>query len=121
MELIYRTVITDVGKYAEQFLNQDLFIIFNKNVPKELCDYCYIHEENKLIKDIKVNDILVIDGNEYKVTAVGSVVNQNLKDLGHITLKFSGETEAAVPGTLFVEKKRIAPLKNGTIIEIMRS
>ncbi|TDT51911.1 PTS glucitol/sorbitol transporter subunit IIA [Fonticella tunisiensis] len=121
MELIYRTTITNVGRCAEQFLTQNMFVIFNENVPQELIDYCYIHNENNLLNDIKVDDILIIDGWQYKITAVGSVVNQNLRNLGHITFKFSGETEAAIPGTLFLEKKEIVPLKNGTTIEIIRA
>lgn len=38
----------------------------------------------------------------YPVTAVGSVAEQNLRELGHITLRFDGLREAEFPGTVHV-------------------
>lgn len=36
------------------------------------------------------------------VTAVGEVAEQNLRELGHITLRFDGHREAEFPGTVHV-------------------
>jgi PTS system glucitol/sorbitol-specific IIA component len=36
------------------------------------------------------------------VTAVGDVAEQNLRELGHITLRFDGHREAEYPGTVHV-------------------
>lgn len=120
MESVYKTVISNIGQNAKDFLEHNMFVIFKDNAPQELADYCYIHNENNLLKDIQAEDILIIDKENYRVTAVGSVVNENLKELGHITLKFSGEKDASMGGTLYLEKKEIAPLNKGTIIEIIR-
>ena len=38
----------------------------------------------------------------YAVTAVGDVAEQNLRELGHITLRFDGHREAEFPGTVHV-------------------
>lgn len=38
----------------------------------------------------------------YPVTAVGDVAEQNLRELGHITLRFDGHREAEFPGTVHV-------------------
>ena len=38
----------------------------------------------------------------YPVTAVGEVAEQNLRELGHITLRFDGHREAEFPGTVHV-------------------
>ncbi|PYB01951.1 PTS glucitol/sorbitol transporter subunit IIA, partial [Serratia marcescens] len=35
-------------------------------------------------------------------TAVGSVATQNLRELGHITVRFDGEAEAEFPGSIHV-------------------
>lgn len=36
------------------------------------------------------------------MTAVGDVAEQNLRELGHITLRFDGQTAAEYPGTVHV-------------------
>lgn len=38
----------------------------------------------------------------YPVTAVGSVAEDNLRELGHVTLRFDGLNEAEFPGTVHV-------------------
>lgn len=120
MKLIYKTIITNVGNQAKELFEQDMFIIFKEDVPEYLSDYCFLHAENNLISEIENNDIVKIGDEVYKVTAVGSVVNENLLNLGHITFKFSGEFDATIPGTLYLEKKEIVPPVNGTKIEIVR-
>ncbi|GIM30535.1 PTS sorbose transporter subunit IIB [Clostridium polyendosporum] len=121
MSTIYRTVITGVGDLAEGFLEHNMFITFKDNAPQELVDYCFIHDENNLVDYIEVNDILQIDGQQYLITGVGSLVNDNLRDLGHITYKFSGETDASIAGTLYLEKKEVVPLNEGSIIKVIRN
>jgi len=120
MELVYKTVVTSIGQHAKEFIPHNMFITFKGNAPEELRDYCFIHDKNELYKDIEKNDVLKIDGKEFKITAVGSVVNENLRLLGHITYKFSGDNEAAVAGTLFVENADIPPIEVGTVIEVVR-
>ena len=41
---------------------------------------------------MKINETI------YRVTAVGGVATANLKQLGHITLKFDGAATAELPG-----------------------
>lgn len=120
MDIIYNTIITYIGKKVSDFIQSDMFIIFKENVPEDLRDYCFLHNKNELIKNVEVGDTLFLGETKYKVTAVGRYVNENLRKLGHITFKFSGETEASVAGTLFLEKKEIVPPVNGTIIKIIR-
>lgn len=121
MEIIYSTRIENIGERAREFLTANMFITFNDTAPQELIDYCFIHKENNLIEDIKPNDIFCIDDIAYKIKAVGELVNQNLKELGHITYNFLGEDEAKVGGTLYLEKKEIAPIAVGTILKIIRN
>ncbi|MHC1684029.1 MAG: PTS glucitol/sorbitol transporter subunit IIA [Clostridiaceae bacterium] len=121
MDIIYETEITRVGNEAKELIKEEMFIIFKEDVPEYLADYCFLHNENNLVKNIELNDVLLLGESEYKVVTVGSVVNANLKELGHITFKFTGIPEDAVPGTLYLEQKEIVPPASGTKIKIIRA
>lgn len=120
MELIYSTQINKIGDNANEFLEHNMFVTFKDNAPQELENYCYIHSENNLVKEILTDDVLSINNVDYKITSVGELVNQNLSELGHITFKFTGEKDGAIGGTLYLEKKEIAPIGVGTILKIIR-
>lgn len=120
MRIIYSTRIEEVGKRAHEFIEANMFITFKGNAPEELKEYCYIHYENDLIEKIKPKDILYIGDVDYEIKAVGDLVNINLNELGHITYNFLGEEDGKVGGTLYLEKKEIAPIGVGTIIKIIR-
>jgi len=120
MKIIYSTKIEDVGKKAQEFIEANMFITFKENAPEELKEYCYIHYENNLTEEIKPEDILYIDDTSYEIKTVGELVNVNLNELGHITYNFLGEAEAKIGGTLYLEKKEIAPIGVGTILKIIR-
>lgn len=116
---MYRTVIKAIGAEAETFKSENMLILFGENAPDTLKDYCYTIEVNPVEKDIESEMILKIDSQEYSITAVGEVVGKNLNDLGHITIKFDGNTTADLPGTLHVEANEFPALEIGTTIEIL--
>jgi len=115
---IYSTVITEIGQNAKEFLEEDMMVLFGDDAPEALRAYCFLIEQNVLKDEIKLGYELVIDDEKYEITAVGDVVNKNLKDLGHITINFNGETEADLAGTLYVENKRVNDIKVGSTIKI---
>ncbi len=100
MKVIYQTMITKVGEFAEEALIENMFITFKQSVPKDLEDYCFIHKHGELLCDVKAGDLLQVDGKDYPITAVGSVASNNLKELGHVTFRFDSATEAEYPGTI---------------------
>ena len=52
---------------------------------------------------------------------VGSEVQKNLRDLGHITLRFNGNEEGeSLEGSLYLESKGVADVKVGDEIAIYR-
>ncbi|OCL25389.1 PTS sorbitol transporter subunit IIA [Orenia metallireducens] len=120
MEKIYETNVTDLGAQFEEFLSGKMIILFMDNAPDELQEYCVLHGKNQLNQDIKVGDMLKISDMEYEITAVGDVVNENLANLGHITLKFDGDTTAELAGSLHMEAKEMPSIDIGDIIEIFR-
>lgn len=119
MSVMYNTEVTSMGPFVEGFYPEKMMILFKENAPEELADYCVLHNVNNLKGEIKQGYTLKIDGVEYKITAVGDVVNKNLKDLGHICLKFDGSTKAALEGTLYLEDKPIKKVSIGSKIEIL--
>lgn len=119
MELIYRTVVIGIGKRAMEFIDEGMFVIFKDDAPEELKEFCIIHKENNLLKDIKENDLLKIGEDKFRIIGVGSVVNENLKRLGHITFRFDGEKET-LGGSINLGKKDIPKITINKIIEIWR-
>ncbi|HBH6790719.1 TPA: PTS sorbitol transporter subunit IIA, partial [Enterococcus faecium] len=69
-------------------------------------------------KEITCDMKLCFDKQMYVITAVGDVVQTNLNELGHITIKFDGSHEPELPGTMYVEDKEMPHLRKGTIIKI---
>ncbi|WP_342750492.1 PTS glucitol/sorbitol transporter subunit IIA [Alteribacillus bidgolensis] len=120
MAQIYKTTVTELGPMVTEFLNEKIIILFKGDAPEELAEYCVLHEVNQLDEEIKENDVFMINEEEYVITGVGSAVNKNLEQLGHITLKFDGSTEPELPGTLSLEEKEIPEIKLGDNLQIIR-
>ncbi|MCF6466181.1 PTS glucitol/sorbitol transporter subunit IIA [Clostridium sp. Cult2] len=120
MKTIYHTLVTKVGDLFNAFIDEKILIMFKDNAPEELLDYCILHNENSRKDDIKPGDILVIEEEEYLITAVGRDAIENLDNLGHITLKFDGNNEAKLPGTIHVENKAIKDIDVGATIKVIR-
>ena len=119
MQKIYERKITHIGNFVEESYDDNFFILFNSNAPKEYKDYCILHSGTKLYKNIKVGDVLILGNTKYLITSFGSVVNKNLSELGHITLKFDGASIPEQPGTLHLEKKEIVKLSIDEKLEII--
>lgn len=117
---IYSTVVTELGESVNEFLDQGMLIMFKENAPQELAEFCILHSENDLREDVQPGDVLTIGENSFRITAVGDAVNENLANLGHITLNFDGAEEAELPGTLSLEEKEINAVKIGDTIKVER-
>ncbi|HCT98282.1 glucitol/sorbitol PTS system EIIA component [Aerococcus sp. 150760007-1] len=116
---IYQTKILNIGPEAEIFKEEKMMILFGDDAPADLADYCYGIEKANLSEEIQVGQYVVIEGHEFQITAVGNVVNKNLQELGHITIKFDGAVSPELAGTLYVEDKPIPNVENGSEISIV--
>lgn len=114
----YATKINEIGPSAEAFFGEKMLILFGENAPAELREFCLLIDINAVEDDINVGDTLQLGENTYKITAVGDAVRQNLAQLGHITLKFDGATEAELPGTLYLEDSEVTGVNAGAEIKI---
>ena len=120
METIYEIEVTALGDQAEEFLEQDLIVLFNDNAPKELAEISVIHTKCELKGEIEAGDYIQIDDKQYQITAVGEVANKNMSRLGHATLRFNGNSEAQLPGDINLEKSKLPEINKGTIIKILK-
>lgn len=116
--MVYETEIVDFGSSAEMFKAENMMILFGDNAPDDLADYSYIIKIHSVNGKIEPGMVVSFNEESYEITAVGGVVEKNLGDLGHITLKFDGAREAELPGTLYLENKELPDVEVGTTISI---
>lgn len=114
----YRTSVVSVGSFAEEFRAAGILVLFGDGVPEELADVAVVHRPSTGPVDLAVGDVLVAGGEEMPILAVGDVVNENFRNLGHLSLKRNGRSEAALPGDLCATEGPIPPLAPGAEIVI---
>ncbi len=114
----YRTKVVSVGPLAEEFRAAGILVLFGEGVPDELADVAVVHRPSTSVVDLAVGDVLVAGGEAMPILAVGEVVNENFRNLGHLSLKRNGQTVAALPGDLCATEGPIPPLAHGAEIVI---
>lgn len=121
MQKIYSTTVKAQGPMAKDFIGEKMIILFNENAPAELAEFCVTHTGNKLTDTIEKGDILEISGQQYTIVEVGNQVQKNLKDLGHIALRFNNNEEGeSLEGSLYVEDKAVELPEVGSEIAIYK-
>ena len=66
-------------------------------------------------------DIFRLGKTDYKIVYVGSQVQKNLRDLGHITLRFNANEEGEnLEGSLYLENKEVGDIEPGEEIAIYK-
>ncbi len=101
MTVIYQTTITHIGACATMALEANADHL-PRGRPADIEEYCFIHNHGELAGTLQPGAELQLGEQRYPVTAVGEVAEQNLRELGHITLRFDGHREAEFPGTVHV-------------------
>ena len=122
-EKIYTSKIVELGGQVSDFIAAaNMIIMFEESLAlPELRDACVMHTGNELTGMIKPGDIYKIAGTEFKIVKVGSEVQKNLMNLGHITIKFDGGTGELLEGSIHVEEKPVPEIKPGDMIEIFKA
>lgn len=95
---LYSLLITAVGEYVKNSLQEHQLILFSESVADDIAMYCAVHQSSELTAELSPGQIMKINETIYRVTAVGRVATANLKRLGHITLKFDSAATAELPG-----------------------
>lgn len=118
MTVKYETVVNGIGSMVDEIKSENMLILFGEGAPMELADFSLSINVNPIEETFSVGDTLILNGEKYKITAIGEAVEKNLTQLGHITLNFNGMTEAELPGTLYLEPKDIIDIKNHMSIKV---
>lgn len=119
MTTIMKTTVAKVGKYSNKFLEEGLLILFSKNdVMSEVKNYSILVDDIEFNGNIKENQVLFIDGVSFKIQSVGSIVEENLRTIAHVTFRAADSDESELPGTLYLEKKQYPVINEGTVIKI---
>ena len=120
----YNTKIVEIGGQVADFITAaKMIVLFENEMSKtlpELRDACVLHSGNKLEDTIKPGDIFKMGAAEFKIIKVGSEVQKNLMNLGHISIKFDGGKGDVLEGSLHVEDKPIPEPKVGDEISISK-
>ena len=119
MKVIYENKVKDMGEFAQEFLENRMFVIFGDNAPAEIKDYCYWVDVAPINGTIAPGQTVKIGADSYKITAVGEEAPVTLAGLGHCTFNFSGQTEVEMLGTIYVENKPMPEMEVGTVIQIV--
>ncbi|MCW3208711.1 PTS glucitol/sorbitol transporter subunit IIA [Escherichia coli] len=85
MTVIYQTTITRIGASATDALSDQMLITFREGAPADLEEYCFIHCHGELKGALHPGLQFSLGQHRYPVTAVGSVAEDNLRELGHVT------------------------------------
>lgn len=115
----YSTTVTQVGSLVADFADKGILIFFGENAPAELHDMSVLHRPDVADGGIAVGDVLILDDEEFEILAVGHVANNNLVNLGHIDLKFNGETTPPLGGDVCLPRSHPPKLKPGSIFRII--
>lgn len=115
----YKATVTEIGPLVTEFIEEGILVFFGDDAPPELREFSIIHDGKTLAADVAPDDKLIIDDDQYTVLAVGEVANKNLSNLGHLIIKFNGQTTPQLPGDVCVEEKPVHQVKIGTIFEII--
>lgn len=121
MQKILEADVVYVGSNVQKFLDERIMLVFgNESVNDAVREYSFLIEKVSLSSQIRKGHILKLNDEEYKITSVGTIVDENLSTIHHITLKFNNSVVAEFPGTLYLEDKPVKKLSAGdklTIIE----
>ena len=100
MDRIYHTTFTRIGEHAKESLMDNMLITFREGASEDLESYCFIHRHGEIRGELRVGGKVVINGATFPITAVGVVATDNLRELGHITLRFDAAGQAEFPGSM---------------------
>lgn len=114
----YQAKFTQIGPLVSEFVDSGILVLFGANAPDELAEFAILHDGKELVEPVEPGDQVSIDDHLYKVLAVGEVANTNLANLGHLVLKFTGQSVVEMPGDVCLESKSLPPVEVGMVLTI---
>lgn len=119
MRTKYEMHVVEIGPLVSEFINARILVFFKYGAPPELAEFSILHQPSEFFEEVCPGDYILIGNEQYRVTAVGSVANDNIRALGHLIMKCNGKTSAELPGDICVEEKALPPIEVGMTIRIV--
>ncbi len=111
--------VTSIGEFATEFMEEGVLVFFATNAPEELQEHAVVHDSaHPLSADVVAGDTIRIGTERWEILAVGNVANENLRNLGHLVLKFNGRNEPEMRGDINVAEGNVPPIQPGLEVEI---
>lgn len=117
----YQGKIISIGPLVDEFKQAGILVFFGKNAPEELVEFSIIHDASELVEPLDVGDSIFLGDEQFNILSIGDVANTNLANLGHLILKFNGETEARLPGDVNVELRSVPEIRVGLEFKIIKN
>jgi PTS system glucitol/sorbitol-specific IIA component len=117
---VYATTVTAVGAMVPEFVAAGVLVLFGEQAPEELHEISVLHAPTLAERGPQVGDLVLIGDTELPVLAVGSVVADNLLNLGHLDLKADGRSVPAMPGDVCVPLGSLPTVEVGQSITVIR-
>jgi glucitol/sorbitol PTS system EIIA component len=114
----YQALITQIGPLVSEFIDSGILVLFGADAPEELAEFAILHDGKELVEPVAPGDSVTIGADRFQVLAVGEVANTNLANLGHLVLKFNGQTVVEMPGDVCLEAKKLPPVEVGMLLTV---
>ena len=115
----WESEVTGVGPDVAMMADEGVLIFFGDPAPPELAEVSVLHTPlHPPQRPIEVGDVVEGAGAPLTVTAVGSIADDNLRDLGHMVLYCDpGPEVQLLPGALHVTGRMALPAP-GTAVRL---
>jgi PTS system glucitol/sorbitol-specific IIA component len=114
----YDARVTAIGPLVAEFLQNQMLVMFREGAPEELAEFSILHDGRELRAPVVAGDEVILGEEHFRVLAVGEVANSNLAALGHLILKFNGETTPEMPGDVCLEARPLPEVPVGLRLQI---
>jgi PTS system glucitol/sorbitol-specific IIA component len=114
----YEATVTGVGPLVGEFTQAGILVFFRQGAPDEVAEFSILHDGQELRAPVAAGDLLRLGEEQYRVLAVGDVANANLASLGHLVVKFNGQTAPELPGDVCVEARPLPAVDVGLRVTI---
>lgn len=120
--ICYESEIVGVGALVKNFVtDHGILVFFGEQAPSELKDISVFHRPSIERYGPAPGDVVEIGTSRFPILAVGSVVERNLLDLGHIDFKANGKVSADLPGDVCVPEDSLPQPEVGAAFRITRA
>ncbi|SDJ56637.1 PTS glucitol/sorbitol transporter subunit IIA [Salimicrobium halophilum] len=111
--------VTSVGAESGLMRAENMLVLFHEDVPNELKEFAIVHDNKEIKKDVQAGDRFIINDETFEILFVGGKANETLKEMGHATFQFNGESNSDLPGTICLEAKEIPEIEESHSIQII--